>query len=93
MIKPLNFGNYQAMKRYSYNQMNAWAMSVYKSGFEDGQEDGTETVVLDFDEQTMREFLTSIKGISDKTADKIITAFVKKGDCAWEIDDVREHSG
>ena len=93
MIKPLNFGNYQAMKRYSYNQMNAWAMSVYKSGFEDGQEDGTETVILDFDEQTMREFLTSIKGISDKTADKIIAAFVEKGENAWEIDDVKEHSG
>lgn len=93
MIKPLNFGNFQAMKRYSYNQMNAWAVSVYQSGYEDGQEDGTETVVLDFDEKTMREFLTSIRGISDKTADKIITAFVKKGDSAWEIDDVREHSG
>ena len=85
MIKPLNFGNYQAMKRYSYNQMNAWAVSVYKSGFEDGQEDGTETVILDFDEQTMREFLTSIKGISDKTADKIISAFIEKGEGTWAV--------
>ena len=85
MIKPLNFGNFQAMKRYSYNQMNAWAVSVYKSGFEDGQEDGTETVILDFDEKTMREFLTSIKGISDKTADKIISAFIEKGNGTWEV--------
>lgn len=85
MIKPLNFGNYQAMKRYSYNQMNAWAVSVYQSGFEDGQEDGTETVILEFDEQTMREFLTSIKGISDKTADKIISAFIEKGEGTWAV--------
>nr|DAO38762.1 MAG TPA: DNA repair endonuclease XPF [Caudoviricetes sp.] len=85
MIKPLNFGNYQAMKRYSYNQMNAWAVSVYKSGFEDGQEDGTETVILDFDEQTMQEFLTSIKGISDKTAEKIISAMIEKGGGTWEV--------
>ena len=85
MIKPLNFGNFQAMKRYSYNQMNAWAVSVYKSGYEDGQEDGTETVILDFDEKTMREFLTSIKGISDKTAAKIISAFIAKGNGAWEV--------
>ena len=85
MIKPLNFGNYQAMKRYSYNQMNAWAVSVYQSGFEDGQEDGTETVILEFDKQTMREFLTSIKGISDKTADKIISAFIAKGGGTWEV--------
>lgn len=33
MIKPLNFGNFQAMKKYSYNQMNAWAVSVYQSGY------------------------------------------------------------
>ena len=85
MIKPLNFGNFQAMKRYSYNQMNAWAVSVYKSGYEDGQEDGTETVILDFDEQTMREFLTSIKGISDKTAEKIISAMIEKGGGTWEV--------
>lgn len=85
MIKPLNFGNFQAMKRYSYNQMNAWAVSVYKSGYEDGQEDGTETVILDFDEKTMREFLTSIKGISDKTAEKIISAMIEKGGGTWEV--------
>ena len=85
MIKPLNFGDFQAMKRYSYNQMNAWAMSVYKSGFEDGQEDGTETVILEFDEQTMREFLTSIKGISDKTAEKIFSAFIEKGGGTWAV--------
>ena len=85
MIKPLNFGNFQAMKRYSYNQMNAWAVSVYQSGYEDGQEDGTETVILDFDEKTMREFLTSIKGISDKTAEKIISAMIEKGGGTWEV--------
>lgn len=84
-MKPLNFGQYQQMKRFTFNQMNAWAVSVYKSGYEDGQEDGTETVILDFDEQTMREFLTSIKGISDKTADKIISAFIAKGNGAWEV--------
>ena len=78
-MKPLNFGQYQQMKRFTFNQMNAWAVSVYKSGFEDGQEDGTETVILDFDEKTMREFLTSIKGISDKTAGKIISAMIEKG--------------
>ena len=30
MLKPLNFGQYQALKRYSFNQMNSWAVSVYK---------------------------------------------------------------
>ena len=84
-MKPLNFGQYQQMKRFTFNQMNAWAVSVYQSGYEDGQEDGTETVILDFDEKTMREFLTSIKGISDKTAGKIISAMIEKGGGTWEV--------
>lgn len=83
MIKPLNFGNYQAMKRYSYNQMNAWAVSVYQSGFEDGQESMPQ--ILEFDKDTMEEFLLGIDGIGEKTAEKIVKAFVEKGESAWEV--------
>lgn len=83
MIKPLNFGNFQAMKRYSYNQMNAWAVSVYQSGFEDGQESMPQ--ILEFDKNTMEEFLLGIDGIGEKTAEKIVRAFVEKGESAWEV--------
>lgn len=83
MIKPLNFGNFQAMKRYSYNQMNAWAVSVYQSGFEDGQESMPR--ILEFDKDTMEEFLLKIDGIGAKTAKRIVTAFIEKGEAAWEI--------
>ena len=83
MIKPLNFGNFQAMKRYSYNQMNAWAVSVYQSGFEDGQESMPR--ILEFDKDTMEEFLLKIDGIGAKTAEKIVNAFIEKGEAAWEI--------
>lgn len=83
MIKPLNFGNFQAMKRYSYNQMNAWAVSVYQSGYEDGQESMPR--ILEFDKDSMEEFLLSIDGIGEKTAEKIVKAFVEKGEAAWEI--------
>ena len=84
MLKPLNFGNYQAMKRYSYNQMNAWAVSVYQSGFEDGQE--SMPTVLEFDKDTMTEFLLGIDGIGEKTVQKIVQAFIDKGESAWELD-------
>nr|DAR80875.1 MAG TPA: Holliday junction ATP-dependent DNA helicase, RUVA, HOLLIDAY JUNCTION BINDING [Caudoviricetes sp.] len=83
MIKPLNFGNFQAMKRYSYNQMNAWAISVYQSGFEDGQESMPR--ILEYDKDTMEEFLLGINGIGAKTAEKIVNAFIEKGEAAWEI--------
>ena len=83
MLKPLNFGNYQALKRYSFNQMNAWATSVYASGFQDGQE--SMPAVLEFDSNTLEEFLLGIDGIGEKTAKKIVNAFIEKGTAAWEI--------
>lgn len=84
MLKPLNFGNYQALKRYSFNQMNAWAVSVYQSGFEDGQD--SMPTVLEFDKDTMTEFLLGIDGIGEKTVKKIVQAFIDKGESAWELD-------
>ena len=83
MIKPLNFGNFQAMKRYSYNQMNAWAVSVYQSGFEDGQESMPR--ILEFDKDSMEEFLLSIDGVGKKTAEKIVQAFINKGEVAFDV--------
>ena len=84
MIKPLNFGNYQALKRYSFNQMNAWAVSVYQSGFQDGQD--SMPSVLDFDSNTLEGFLLEIDGIGEKTVKKIVQAFIDKGESARELD-------
>ena len=84
MLKPLNFGNYQALKRYSFNQMNQWATSVYVSGFQDGQD--AMPTVLEFDKDTMEEFLLKIDGIGEKTVKKIVQAFIDKGESAWELD-------
>ena len=84
MLKPLNFGNYQALKRYSFNQMNAWAVSVYQSGFQDGQD--SMPSILEFDKDTMEEFLLKIDGIGEKTVKKIVQAFIEKGESAWELD-------
>lgn len=84
MLKPLNFGNYQALKRYSFNQMNAWAVSVYQSGFQDGQD--SMPSILEFDKDTMTEFLLGIDGIGEKTVKKIVRTFINKGESAWEID-------
>ena len=84
MLKPLNFGNYQALKRYSFNQMNQWAVSVYQSGFQDGQE--SMPTILEFDKGTMEEFLLGIDGIGEKTVKKIVQAFIDKGESAWELD-------
>lgn len=84
MLKPLNFGNYQSLKRYSFNQMNQWAVSVYASGFQDGQD--SMPTVLEFDKDTMTEFLLGIDGIGEKTVKKIVQAFIDKGESAWELD-------
>lgn len=72
------------MKRYSFNQMNQWAVSVYQSGFQDGQD--SMPSILEFDKDTMTEFLLGIDGIGEKTVKKIVQAFIDKGESAWELD-------
>nr|DAE93165.1 MAG TPA: recombination protein [Caudoviricetes sp.] len=83
MIKPLNFGNYQTMKRYTYNQMNQWATSVYVSGFQDGQDSMPQ--ILEYDENTLEEFLLSIDGVGKETAKRIVQAFIEKGEVAFDV--------
>jgi hypothetical protein len=41
--------------------------------------------ILEFDKDTMEEFLLGIDGIGEKTAKRIVTAFIEKGEAAWEI--------
>lgn len=83
MIKPLNFGNYQTMKRYTYNQMNQWATSVYMSGYQDGKDSMPQ--ILEYDENTLEEFLLSIDGVGKETVKKIVQAFVEKGEVAFDV--------
>ena len=83
MIKSLNFGNYQTMKRYTYNQMNQWATSVYMSGYQDGQNSMPQ--ILEYDENTLEEFLLSIDGIGEETAKRIVQAFIEKGEVAFDV--------
>lgn len=83
MIKPLNFGNYQTMKRYTYNQMNQWATSVYMSGYQDGQDSMPQ--ILEYDENTLEEFLLSIDGVGKETVKRIVQAFIEKGEVAFDV--------
>ena len=88
MLKPLNFGQYQALKSYSFNQMNCWAVSVYQSGFEDGIEscEQDETVqMLEFDKDSMRDFLKSVNGVDDTVIDNIINAFIERGENCYAV--------
>ena len=54
------------------------------SGFEDGQDSMPR--ILEFDKDTMTEFLLGIDGIGKKTAEKIVQAFIDKGESAWDLD-------
>lgn len=55
----------------------------HECGFEDGQESMPR--ILEFDKDTIEEFLLKIDGIGEKTAKKIVNAFIEKGEAAWEI--------
>lgn len=86
-MKPLNFGQYQTMKRFTFNQMNQWVLSVYSTGFVDGQESNQEFQCLNFDDETMYQFLMSIDGVSEELAKKIVQAMIQKGEQSiWELE-------
>ena len=42
--------------------------------------------ILEYDENTLEEFLLGIDGIGEKTVQKIVQAFIDKGESAWELD-------
>ena len=42
--------------------------------------------ILEFDSNTLEEFLLGIDGIGEKTVKKIVQAFIDKGESAWELD-------
>lgn len=76
MRKPnyvLNRKQYQMIRKFDHNQMNEWATSVYKSGYEDGKKDA-EGLTAD----EAREIILGIKGIGEKRAAVIIEALVVK---------------
>ena len=53
------------------------------SGFQDGQESIPQ--ILEYDENTLEEFLLGIDGIGEKTVKKIIQAFIEKGEVAFDV--------
>lgn len=87
MAKPLNFGQYQMMKRYTFNQMNQWALSVYASGYTDGQDSCQEYSAMNFEPETMYEFLIGIEGVSEDIATKIVQSMIEKGEqSTWTLE-------
>lgn len=65
----LNRKMYDKVRKMDHRQMTLWAESLYKSGFEDGQETAPKLT-----SQEIRHSLLPIKGIGEKKIDAIIDA-------------------
>ncbi len=71
MKKPLTFNDYKLLQKLSFNQMNVWATSMYKSGYEDAKEDfKNEEEVAIITTAELEEFLVN-EGFTKKQREKI----------------------
>ena len=75
----INRAKYKDIKRYDHNQMEIFARSLYKSGFEDGSNNSKQALAevesskkqMDFN--LLNEKLLAIKGIGAVKAEQIAT--------------------
>ena len=71
----LNRKEYLKIKKMDHHQMNLWAESMYKSGFEDGEKSADKST-LTFED--VHEVLVDIKGLGEKRISAIHEALEKK---------------
>lgn len=75
MKKAVDFSTYKRLQKMSFNDVNRWVTSIYKSGYADGcSEFGDNPLVLD--EDSLHDLLVSIPGIGNTLADKIVQRFI-----------------
>lgn len=75
MKKAVDFSTYKHLQKMSFNDMNRWVTSIYKSGYADGySEFGDNPLVLD--EDSLHDLLVSVPGIGNTLANKIVQRFI-----------------
>lgn len=78
MKKLVDFNNWKQVKKLSLNDFNRWVISIYQSGYKDGQEAEKEkfkelesecTVMMDDD---LKDLLLTVPGVGEKRAETIV---------------------
>ena len=64
----LNRKDYNRIRKMDHNQMSDWAVSVYRSGFEDGKESESGNALTI---EQVRKVLLGMKGFGEKRADAV----------------------
>lgn len=77
----LNRKLYKDIKKYDRQEMETFLLNIYAEGFKDGCEKGANSVQqVDF-KMELVQLLEGIKGIGEKTKEKILQAYKeRKGD-------------
>ena len=85
MKKLLDFITYKHIQKMSYSDMNKWVLSVYKSGFVDGLEEGEKEVsensdlVAQLTDDRLMKIILSVKGIGKNRAQAVIDKVLSEG--------------
>ena len=85
MRKLLDFIAYKHIQKMSFADMNKWVLSVYKSGFADGLEEGEKEssdipdLVAQLTDDRLMEIMLSVKGIGKNRAQIVIDKILAEG--------------
>ena len=85
MKKSLDFIAYKHIQKMSFADMNRWVLSVYKSGFADGLEEGEKEanenpdVVAQLTDDRLLEIILSVKGIGKNRAQAVVDKVLGEG--------------
>ena len=80
MKQLLDKRTFMQIKKYGYGEMSAFLNALYRQAYDDGQKEGLTP-------REVREALLSVKGVGEKTADKIMEALSVR----WEEEDGQKY--
>lgn len=72
MKKLASLKTFENVKKMSLNDFNRWCITIYNSGYENGQDDLSEEVIAEIPEDILYDRILSVDGITAAQADRIM---------------------
>lgn len=78
-MKKIDLSTYNLVRNLSFKDFTTWAVSVYKSGYRDGQNDCDEECMAALTDERLLEIILSVKGIGKNRAIEVLKKISEEG--------------
>ena len=79
MTKVADFATYKMVKNLSFNDFNRWVLSIYNSGYEEGQHSCNDDCMAALTDERLLEIILSVKGIGKNRAIEVLKKISEEG--------------